>query len=67
MQNLEFLGAILDYNEFFISIPPRRIKNCLQAVREIEHSLRDHRRVHVKLLASFVGQVISMSIDLGNE
>ncbi|XP_068203816.1 uncharacterized protein [Palaemon carinicauda] len=66
VQKIEFLGACLDSKDFTISIPKKRIDKAVNTMLEIENSIRQHRRVHVKKVASFVGQVISMSIVVGN-
>lgn len=66
VQTIEFLGNILESTVNRISIPNRRVHKTFKTISDIEISLKEHRRVHVRLVASFVGQIISMSIVLGH-
>ena len=66
MQQIEFLGVNLYSKNFYISIPQRRIDKCMSSLIQIQQSIKKHRRVHVKNIASFVGQIISMAIVIGN-
>ena len=65
VQILEFLGVILDSLHGTLFIPDRRISKAKNSVSEILLSVKKHRKVHVKRVASIVGQIISMSIVLG--
>jgi hypothetical protein len=65
VQKLEILGACLDSDKNCIFIPERRLIKTINTVDDIEHDLRIHRRAHVKKVARFVGQIISMSIVIG--
>ncbi|XP_053382628.1 uncharacterized protein LOC128549601 [Mercenaria mercenaria] len=66
VQIIEFLGNTLDSTINSIYIPDRRIQKALNTLSEIEYSLKKHRRFHVRKLASFVGQIISMSVVIGH-
>ena len=66
VQRLQWLGAVLDSEEFTISIPETRITALICTIQDIENSMRISRRVHVKKVARMVGQIISMSVVLGN-
>lgn len=57
-----FRNLKLDSTINSVYIPDRRINKTLNTLSGIENSVRIHRRVHVKAVASFVGQIISMSI-----
>ncbi|XP_053382012.1 uncharacterized protein LOC123541270 [Mercenaria mercenaria] len=66
VQRLEILGAVLDSEKNCIYILERRVNKTVKILSEIEQDLAKHRRVHVKKVASFVGQIISMSVVIGN-
>ena len=61
VQALEWLGALLNSADFTISIPQRRIDKAILTLRELCSSVW----VPVRKAASFVGQIISMSIVIG--
>ena len=60
------MGAVLDSEDFTISIPEARINAVLSTIEEVESAVRISRRVHVRKIARMVGQIISMSVVLGN-
>ncbi|XP_068204679.1 uncharacterized protein [Palaemon carinicauda] len=64
-QVLEFLGVMLDSGNSSIFIPDRRLLKCINAISEILTSIKVHRYVHVKKVASCIGQIISMSVVIG--
>lgn len=61
VQVLEWLGAVLNSREFTISIPKRRLEKALGVLK----GLNRKNWVAVRDVASFVGQIISMSIVIG--
>ena len=48
-----------------ITIPDTRIIKVINTINAIMLALRKHRRAHVKMIVSLVGQIISMSIVTG--
>ncbi|XP_068240109.1 uncharacterized protein [Palaemon carinicauda] len=64
-QVLEFLGVMLDSGNSSIFIPGRRLLKCINGISEILNSIKVHRYVHVKKVASCIGQIISMSVVIG--
>jgi len=66
VQTLEFLGVILDSLQEIIYIPDRRLQKARDTIVSIFDALKVHRRVHVKKVASVVGQIISMSVVVGS-
>lgn len=60
VQTIEFLGNILESTVNRISIPNRRVIKPFKTISDKEIT-----RVHVRLVASFVSQIISMYIVLG--
>lgn len=65
-QCLKFLGSNINSSEGFLEIPVDRVDKALHTLYEIEHCFRVKARVQVKKIASFVGQIISMAIVIGN-
>lgn len=66
VQILEFLGVMLDSENGIIYIPDRRLNKVIECISAVELSLKEHRRVQVRKLASLIGQLISMSVVIGN-
>jgi hypothetical protein len=66
VQNLEFLGCNLDTLEGFLSIPNRRLCKTYSTINELIVSVKNKLRVSVRKVASAVGQLISMSVVIGN-
>ncbi|XP_053378570.1 uncharacterized protein LOC123554439 [Mercenaria mercenaria] len=66
VQQLEFLGTVLDSDSGIICIPKRRLDKAFRTISEILLSIKVHRRVTARKLASIVGQLISMSIVTGH-
>jgi len=66
VQELEFLGVLLNACTGLISIPDRRILKAQETVKSLFTSSSDHNRVQVRKVASCVGQIISMSVVIGN-
>ena len=62
MQNLVFLGTVLDFETGLISIPEGRI---LKLKSSIDSCLQDNF-ISARGLASITGQIISMSCAVGN-
>ncbi|MEW8544359.1 MAG: reverse transcriptase domain-containing protein [Candidatus Thiodiazotropha sp.] len=66
VQVLDFLGCTLNAKEGTIFIPEHRILKAQDTISELLSGQKVHRRVAVRKVASFVGQVISMSIVIGH-
>lgn len=66
VQVLEFLGVVLDALNGTIYIPSRRISKAHQSILDLLSSIKAHRRVPVKNVASVVGQLISMTVVVGH-
>jgi hypothetical protein len=66
VQLLEFLGAVLDSLNGKIFIPERRVQKVFSTIDSILESIKVHRRVKVRSVASIVGQLISMSVVIGH-
>ena len=65
VQMLQFLGNAINSKEGIIKIPYTRMLKVINTINDSLLTLRKHRRVHVKMIASLVGQIISMSIVIG--
>ena len=61
-QKLTFLGTVLDYQAGTISMTKRRLSKLKSSLL----SCLKHREVQTRALASITGQIISMSIAVGN-
>ena len=61
-----FLGYHLNLSTGIISIPERRLHKIRQTIGHTHASLQKSEKVHVRLVASLVGQIISMSFVTGN-
>ena len=61
VQILEWLGVVLNSKEFIVYIPESRVQKALSTIEYLVET----RRVPVKTVASFVGQMISMSVVFG--
>ena len=66
VQLLEFLGVMLDSLNGTIYIPERRLLRAQSVIAEIFAVLKVHRSIHVRKIASIVGQIISMSVVIGH-
>ena len=66
VQMLDFLGCTLNSKEGIIFIPEHRILKAQNSISELLTAQKVHRRVAVRKAASFVGQIISMSIVIGH-
>ncbi|KAL5020676.1 hypothetical protein ScPMuIL_002241, partial [Solemya velum] len=66
VQKLLFLGVDLDTLLGLLQIPEHRITKTSTCLYDILRCVQNKKDVHVKKLAKFVGQIISMSIVLGN-
>ena len=64
-QLLEFLGGIINSEQGTICIPERRITKAQTTISDILNAHKVHRRVSVRQVSSIVGQIISMSIVIG--
>lgn len=65
-QVIEFLGTVLNSSSGVIYIPTRRLDKAFRTVSEILSSLKIHRRVTARKVASLIGQLISMSVVTGH-
>lgn len=61
VQEMEWLGVCLNTSEFSVSIPERRISKAFHTLK----FLNSFYYVPVRKVASFIGQIISMSIVIG--
>ncbi|KAK3097826.1 hypothetical protein FSP39_013568 [Pinctada imbricata] len=61
-QQVTFLGYYIDCEQGTIQIPEKRLVKLKSTISSLEKCVK----VHVRMAASFVGQVISMSYVLGN-
>ena len=66
VQVLTWLGAVLNSENLTISIPQSRIEKAIKSVNDLLSLSRVNRYVHVRSVASAVGQIISMSIVIGS-
>ena len=66
VQQLTWLGADLDSEQFSISIPSKRIEKLLDCMQRLQGSIINNKHVQVRSVASVVGQIISMGIVVGS-
>ncbi|MES9971262.1 MAG: reverse transcriptase domain-containing protein, partial [Candidatus Thiodiazotropha sp.] len=66
VQEMTWLGAVLNSVECVICIPQTRIDKLVSSVNDLLSLLQKKRYVHVRSVASVVGQLISMSIVIGS-
>ena len=66
VQSLRFLGDNIDAREGYLTIPENRIEKTLNTLAEIKRDVESREKVFVRKIASFVGQIISMAIVIGN-
>ena len=66
MQNLEFLGIEVDTKSNKLSVPKRRIDKAFSTIQKVKDNIRYYKGTKVRLLASLVGQLISMHVVVGN-
>ena len=66
VQSLRFLGANIDSREGYLTIHENRIEKTLNTLAEIKRGVESRGKVFVRKFASFVGQIISMAIVIGN-
>ena len=64
--NITFLGYFIDTLEGIIKIPEQRLLKLSNTIDDIETTFIKYSKVHVRLVASLVGQIISMSYVIGN-
>ena len=65
VQQLTWLGADLDSEQFSISIPSKRIEKLLDCIQRLQSNIINNRHVQVCSVA-IVGQIISMGIVVGS-
>ena len=61
VQEMEWLGVNINMREFSIRIPERRISKAMNTINSLLGSVY----LPVRKVASFIGQIISMSIVIG--
>ncbi|XP_052264823.1 uncharacterized protein LOC127867588 [Dreissena polymorpha] len=61
VQEMEWLGVNINMREFSIRIPERRISKAMNTIKSLLGSVY----LPVRKVASFIGQIISMSIVIG--
>ncbi|XP_076105680.1 uncharacterized protein LOC143073808 [Mytilus galloprovincialis] len=66
MKLLVFLGYSIDTNRGTITIPNERVQKVLKTIADVEYYVSKHGKVHARLVASLVGQIVSMSYVIGN-
>ena len=66
MQSLRCLGANIDSWESYLNIPENRIEKTLKTLAEIKTDIESRGKGFVRKSASFVSQIISMAIVIGN-
>lgn len=66
IQSLDWLGYSIDAVKFVLTIPARRLKKVRETGLDIISIINKHKTVHVRKVASFVGQVILMSTVIGS-
>lgn len=66
IQSLDWLGYSIDAVKFVLTIPARRFKKVRETGLDIISIINKHKTVHVRKVASFVGQVISISTLIGS-
>ncbi|XP_062621080.1 uncharacterized protein LOC134282689 [Saccostrea cucullata] len=65
-QIIEFLGICLNCEQGTIHVPTRRLEKVSDTILKIEYFLSRNLPVKVRRIASLVGQIISMSVVIGN-
>lgn len=63
---MTFLGYNIDTEKALLSIPSDRLSKLYQTIQDIETCLAHSEIVHVRTVASLVGQIVSMSYVIGN-
>ena len=66
VQSIQFLGANISSKEGHLTVSESRVEKALKELTDIEADLRSKGKILVKKVASFVGQIISMSIVIGH-
>ena len=66
VQNLEFLGIEIDTKSNKLSVPKQRIDKAFSTIQNVKDNIRYYKGTKVRLLASLVGQLISMYVVVGN-
>ena len=66
VQNVTFLGYFIDTDKSIIKIPDDRLDKVLRTINDIELYIMKFGQVHVRLVASLVGQIVSMAYVIGN-
>lgn len=66
IRQLTFLGYVINTDLEILSIPEKRLAKLSATIDEIGLLITQHSRIHVKKIASLVGQIISMSYVIGN-
>ena len=66
VKELTWFGAVLNSIECSISIPHVRIEKLINSVNDLQLLLQKKRNVHVRSVASVVGQLISVSMMIGS-
>lgn len=66
IQSLDWLGYSIDAVKFVLTIPARRLKKVRETGLDIISVINKHKTVLVRMVASFVCQVISISTLIGS-
>lgn len=65
-KTLTFLGYYIDTERAILEIPGDRLNKLFNTIEVVETCLNLGKKVHVRTVASLVGQIISMSYVIGN-
>ncbi|CAG2243287.1 unnamed protein product [Mytilus edulis] len=66
LKKIGILGYSIDTYQSIVKIPDDRIQKVLKTIEDIEYYTLKYRKVHARLVASLVGQIVSMSYVIGN-
>jgi hypothetical protein len=66
IRQIIFLGYVIDTDLEILSIPEKRLSKLSATIDDIGLLITQNYRIHVKKIASLVGQIISMSYVIGN-
>jgi hypothetical protein len=66
IKHVVFLGYSIDTDKSVIKIPNDRLQKVLKTIDDIEFYITKYGKVHSILVASLVGQIVSMSYFIGN-
>lgn len=65
-KTLTFLGYYVDTGKAILKIPDERLKKLFSTIEVVESCILRGKDIPIRTVASFVGQIISMSYVIGN-